>query len=196
MYNLRHIRGYAMTIQEKILEILQLDHSKIETSYDNQKDFELNIYSESAGEHRVFAKVFDGNTMHINSVQDEYKKIFEAADKSLYDAILTAYDQNIELLNKYETLIENKRRVVFCIKDPYFYYNKRSKKLYAIPTIKVNTVAAHFQFQFAPSLLSKLDKTIDSVHEQFYSQRLQGFLEKPLNKYTPEELTLFHMVKI
>lgn len=120
MYNLRHIRGYAMTIQEKILEILQLDHSKIETSYDNQKDFELNIYSESAGEHRVFAKVFDGNTMYINSDRDEYKKIFEAADKSLYDAILTAYTQNIELLDKYETLIENKRKVVFCIKDPIF----------------------------------------------------------------------------
>lgn len=185
-----------MTIQEKILEILQLDSSKIETYHTNKKDFELKIYSESTGEHKLFTKVYDGNTMYIDSDKDEYTKIFEASDKSLYDAILTAYIQNGELIDKYDAIIENKRKVVFFLKDPYFHYNKRSKKLYAIPTIKVNTVSAHFQFEFSSSLLSKIDKTIDSVHEQFYSQRLQGFLEKPLNKYSQEELTLLHMVKI
>jgi len=187
-----------MTLVEKITDILELDESKIKVSYNNKTDFEISLPSTDIGTHKLFAKVNDGNTMYVSRdhESDEYRKIFEAADKSIYDAILAAYDENRDLIDKYENIIENKRKVVFYLKETYFYYNKRSKKLYAIPTIKVSTVAASFQFQFAPSMLSKIDKTIDAVHEQFYSQRLQGFLEKPLNKYTKEELALFHMVKI
>lgn len=187
-----------MTLVEKIADILQLEESKIETSYNNKTDFEISLPSAEFGAHKLFAKVNDGNTMYVSRdhESDEYRKIFEAADKSLYDAILLAYDENRDFIDKYENIIENQRKVVFFLKETYFYYNKKSKKLYAIPTIKVSTVAASFQFQFAPSVLSKIDKTIDSVHEQFYSQRLQGFLEKPLNKYSKDELDLFHMVKI
>lgn len=187
-----------MTLAEKIADILNLDPSHIEVDYNNKTDYEISILSDVTGCSKLFAKVNDGNTMYVNhdNKSDEYRKIFEAADNSLYNAILAAYDENRDFIDKYENIIENQRKVIFYLKEPYFYYNKRSKKLYAIPTIKVSTVAASFQFQFAPSVLSKIDKTIDAVHEQFYSQRLQGFLEKPLNKYTPEELTLLHMIKI
>lgn len=187
-----------MTLVEKIADILELELSKIKVNYNNKTDFEIRLPSDIIGSHKLFAKVNDGNTMYISldHESDEYRKIFEAADKSLYEAILAAYDENRDFIDKYENIIENTRKVVFYLKETYFHYNKRSKKLYAIPTIKVSTVAASFQFQLAPSVLSKIDKTIDAVHEQFYAQRLQGFLEKPLNKYSKEELDIFHMVNI
>lgn len=186
-----------MTLIEKISDILELESSKIKVSYNNKTDYEISL-SSGDGYLKLLAKVNDGNTMYImgNRKSDEYHKIFEAADKSLYDAILTAYNENMAFLERYDSIIKNDRKVRIYLEDAYFYYNKRSKKLYAIPTITVQTIAALFSFELYPNQLTKINIVVDKIHENFYEHRFQPFLEKPLNKYTPEELTLLHMVKI
>lgn len=186
-----------MTLIEKISDILELEESKIKVSYNNKTDYEISLSSDD-GYLKLLAKVNDGNTMYImgNRKSDEYHKIFEAADKSLYNSILTAYEENMAFLKQYDSIIKNYRNVRIYLEDPYFYYNKRSKKLYAIPTITVQTIAALFSFDLYPSQLTKINIAVDKIHENFYQHRFQSFLEKPLNKYSKEELELFHMVKI
>jgi len=187
-----------MMIQEKIAEILEIDLSKIKIYNNNKKDFEIQVFFDHLDKYRNIADVYDGNLMfmRIPYEDSEYKKIFEAADKSLYDSILKAYYENMAIIEKYKSLIDNKRKVVFYLKESYFYYNKRSKKLFVIPSIKVNTVSSMFQFQLPVSMLNKMENVVDSIHDQFFSQLLNVFLEKPLNHYTNDELILFHMTKI
>lgn len=193
-----------MTLVDKIADILNLDPSKIKVDYNNKTDYEINLSSDD-GYLKFLAKVNDGNTMYIRSdrktdeyhkIFEAYHKIFEAADKSLYDSILTAYEENMAFLKQYDSIIKNDRNVRIYLEEPYFYYNKRSKKLYAIPTITVQTIAALFSFEIYPSQLTKINIVVDKIHENFYQHRFQSFLEKPLNKYSKEELELFHMVKI
>lgn len=187
-----------MSIQEKVAEILQIDPSRINLNYRNKKDFSIDIYYDFIDKYMTFADVIDGNIIHISQSNEDsqYQKIFNASDKSIYDNILVAFAENKAIIEKYNGIIKNERRTIISMGKPYFYYNKRSKKLYALPTIIVNTISSRTQFQLPPSILNKIDKVVNSIHEQFYNLRLIGFLEKPLNLYTEDELTLLHMTKI
>lgn len=187
-----------MSIQEKVAEILQIDPSRINLDYRNKKDFSIIIHYDIVDVHKTFSDVFAGNIMHIHPSDEnsQYYKIFNASDKSIYDNILVAFAENKAIIEKYNDIIKNERKTIISLGNPYFYYNKRSKKLYALPAIIVNTISSRTQFQLPPSILNKIDKVVNSIHEQFYNQRLIGFLDKPLNQYTSDELLLFHMTKI
>lgn len=188
-----------MTLQEKFLDILQLSQSQFyigESS--NKSDSYIELYSDEFKVFIDFAKIYDGNRAYISEKNHpiEYNKLLDAADMELYNKIIEAYSENIAFLSKYKPLIKDDRNVRFSLDESYFYYNKRSKKLSFIPSIKVQTVAALFYIQLPPSILAKPNLAVDKFHEEFYYQIFQFFLEKPLNKYSKDELELFHMIKI
>jgi hypothetical protein len=191
-----------MTLEEKILEIINKDKKEVRIPEpDNKTDSEIWLYSDEANDGSYpypFANLSNGNIASIRKREspENYDKIFEASNKEVYDKIIEVYEENMAFFKKYESLIKNDRNVRIYLEEPYFYYNKRSKKLYAVPTIKVQTIAASFSFYLYPSQLTKINIAVDKIYEDFYQQLFQFFLEKPLNKYSKEELELFHMIKI
>lgn len=191
-----------MTLEEKILEIIQKDKKEVRIPEPyNKTDSEIWLYSDGLDGQSYpsyFAGLHDGNIVSFKREvsPENYEKIFNASNKDLYDKILEAYHENMNFFKKYKSIIKNDRNVCISLDDPYFYYNKRSKKLYAVPSIEVQTIAALFSFYLYPSQLTKVDLAVNKIHEDFYYQLFQSFLEKPLNKYSKEELELFHMIKI
>jgi hypothetical protein len=191
-----------MTLEEKILDILKKDKKDVRIPEpDNKTDSEIWLYTHKDKDNSFqifFANLTDGNMAHIRRDEDSenYDKVFEASNKEFYDKIIEVYEENMAFFNKYKSIIKNDRNVRIYLEDPYFYYNKRSKTLYAIPTIKVKTIAASFSFYLYPSQLKKINIAVDKIYEDFYQHLFQCFLQKPLNKYSEEELTLFHMIKI
>lgn len=191
-----------MTLEEKILEIIKKDKKEVRIPEpSNKTDSEIWLYTHKDKDNSFqifFANLTDGNMAHIRRDEDSenYDKVFEASDKEIYNKIIEVYEENMAFFNRYKSIIKNDRNVRIYLEDPYFYYNKRSKKLYAIPTIKVQTIAASFSFYLYPSQLKKINIAVDKIYEDFYQHLFQFFLEKPLNKYSEEELTVFHMIKI
>lgn len=191
-----------MTLEEKILDILNKDKKDVRIPEpDNKTDSEIWLYSDEANGKSYafpFANLSNGNIASIRKREspENYDKIFEASNKEIYDKIIEVYEENMTFLKRYESIIKNDRNVRICLEEAYFYYNKRSKKLYAVPTIQVQTIAASFSFYLYPSQLTKINIAVDKIYEDFYHHLFQFFLEKPLNKYSKEELTLFHMIKI
>ena len=195
-------RILTMTLEDKILEIINKNKKDVRIPEpDNKTDSEIWLYSDEVDGKSYafpFANINNGNVAHIRKREDKenYDKIFNASSKDIYDKIIEVYEENMAFFKKYESIIKNDRSVRIYLEEPYFYYNKRSKKLYAVPTIKVQTIAASFSFYLYPSQLTKINIAIDKIYEDFYQQLFQFFLEKPLNKYSKEELELFHMIKI
>lgn len=191
-----------MTLEEKILDILKKDKKDVKIPEPiNKTDSEIWLYTNKDNDNSfqfLFANLNNGNIAHINKDNDSsnYDKIFEASNKDIYNKIIEVYEENMAFFKKYKSIIKNDRNVRIYLEDSYFYYNKRSKKMYAVPTIKVQTISASFSFYLYPSQLTKINIAVDKIYEDFYHQLFQFFLDKPLNKYTEEELTLLHMIKI
>ena len=113
----------------------------------------------------------------------------------MYNRLMQTYEENMTFFKRYEDKIKNNRNVNISLKDPEFFYNKRSKKLYIMPVIQVRTASALYYFNFSIKDLSNIEKTVDQLFERFYYDIFQFFITKPLNQYTKEELELFHMIK-
>ena len=155
-----------------------------------------------------FATIYDGNIAHIDTTHsmDIQNAIFKVSNKEIYDSIISAYNSNMEFYKKYSTEFETISEVDISSFPLYFYYNNKSKQIYAIPeihfiifrTYKLNFAGVPLVVKIViePDMLSKPDTAVDSFYKYFHLQVFGSFIELPLNKYIPEELLLFDMQKI
>jgi len=187
-----------MLLQDKVLLLIEQDETQLKIEHSNKKELVLKFYNNIHQKFFKFSTIYDGNIMYMqkDSFPTYYEKLFNAANKDMYDKILKAYNNNIEFLNKYKIEINKIKYIEVTIEDPFFYYNKRSEILYAIPNIKLRSTTALFYIELPPKSLSKIEVVVEKIYDDFYWHVFHGLLTKPLNKYTPEELVVFEMIRI
>jgi len=189
----------SLPLQDVIVQLLKSNGLRaLVAGTSNKQETQIEVYNEERQTYISIGTVYDGNMAYLDKKFNSkaYNIILNMSDKSIYDVLIDAYSKNIIFKEKYDHLLNQSRPLRYSLCDPVFYYNKRSKKLYAIPRIDVLSMNSFSTIHYVPSLLVKVDDAVNYTYKKFYDSVFQKILEKPLNQYTEDELTVFHMANI
>lgn len=189
----------SLPLQAVLVQILQNNDIKaLVAGTSNKQETKIEVYNEDTQKYKVIGTVFDGNMAYLDKSfsPEAYNIIFEFADKSIYDVLMDTYNKNIEFKEKYDHLFDQYRIPQYSLGDAVFYYNKRSKTVYAVPRIQAVSMNSFSTIYYVPSLLAKVNDAVEYTYKKFYDCVFHHILEKPLNQYTEDELIVFHMSKI
>lgn len=182
-------------LKAKIIAILKSAGYRVIPCGTNSRAVELvQIFKDEFDTYYNFARIVDGNIAYINKndFPEAYEKILEIVDNSIYELLLSEFQKNLNFKDKYCP----KSGVRHTHEGASLYYNKRTATLYAVPKIVVVTPSSYSSITFTAKMLSKPSEAVDQLNKEFYSFCFQNVLEKPLNEYTEDELTVFKMKSI
>lgn len=168
---------------------------KVSDSEKLKKDFTLEIYIPKYDKFFDFAKI-SGNYArnHLKNFVEVYDVIKNQSTTNFYDLILSEYKKNNDFYIKYVGK-KKIRKANFSIEEGDFFYKKKNNELLILPTLRVVNQNTMVTVNFTASEINNPQKAIDKLNKTFYDFSFSGFLEKPLNEYSVEELILIEIIE-
>lgn len=168
-----------------------LEHNNIEYIIKTNSDNYHEIFKLEDQENSILVIKSNGSISIPKNNQSELEtKLLDFASTNVTKQINTDLERIKNFRRKYSSKIRPEIQIKY---DEYsIIYSNSIKKLFAYPMVKIIRIASLYYINPDKRQAHKENYIVDLINNDFYSM-VSHIIDKPLNKYSDEELTVLEM---